>query len=309
MNGIKKVDAPAPGTKLPDDQNPVTTPGVFSHERWMKDGYETAVEPPFHADGPFTPLCKPAPDTDPAFDGYLVGRDGTLWPPGSETNVPAVLPDNGVSASETVYFVNGIMTDTARQQSDMQALANLGLAVRGVHNATEGFWTDVLQCLADKEDRGRNPAVATVADLLYHALKNGEALHVVGHSQGALIISCALEVAARHLVERDHMEAAEVQARLARVRVETFGGAGTTFVDGPQYVHYVNTWDIVPQLFGVGYTSIAHAGVGAHIVTFAQHDKPHDLPPLSAGLAHFFARFVDSVIHGPREIYFKHRLT
>jgi hypothetical protein len=49
---------------------------------------------------------------------------------------------------------------------------------------------------------------------------------------------------------------------LNNVKIETFGGASRRFPDGPQYVHYVNRNDGVPQAFGLRswLNPFAHAG-------------------------------------------------
>src|SRR5262249_39159860 len=127
---------------------------------------------------------------DRPYDGFLVGAAGRTYLPSTPlAAVAPVLPNNGRAPRETLILVNGIMTGVALQHRDMQFLANTGARVIGVHNATAGMLYDVAQVLGDKTYLSTNRAIDTVADLLTSALRTGRALHLVGHSQGALIIA------------------------------------------------------------------------------------------------------------------------
>lgn len=263
------------------------------------------------ATGAATPSSPPPPkakDTDS--DGFLVGRDGKLFPPGASLgSIPAVQPNNGTPPSGRAILVNGIMTDHALQARDMQALANTGVEVVGIHNATQGLVADLIQCVTDKASIGKNPAVDTVSSELYSALKEERPLHLVGHSQGALIISRALQETRNRLLVEDRMPPAEVEERLGKIQVETYGGAASSYVDGPAYTHYVNKYDVVPMLTGIGpdKNPFSHPGKGAVLHYFGEANKPHDMPSLSEGLSNFFARLVDRSTHGPQDVYFKRR--
>ena len=84
------------------------------------------------------------------------------------------MPKNNPNPTKTVIYVNGINTNKAGQSSDLQAIADkTGAKAIGIHNATEGFITDLAQCVTDKLDKGKNPAVDTLADTLYSELKAG----------------------------------------------------------------------------------------------------------------------------------------
>ena len=138
---------------------------------------------------------------------------------------------------------------------------------------------------------------------------DGSEIHLVGHSHGAIIISCALDVIADGLAAQG-LSRDEAKAVLGRVTVETYGGAAQRFVDGPRYTHVVNKLDGVPMLTGVGLDRVnpfGRVGAGATIKTFVEAHRPRDLPSLSEGASWVFARAVDKSVHGPRDIYFKHR--
>ena len=191
---------------------------------------------------------------DKVFDGQFVGAGGQTFPPGTSlSDIPGVTPRNNPNPAKTVIYVNGIMTDKAGQSSDLQAIADRTNAKAiGIHNSTEGFISDLAQCVKDKLDKGHNPAVDSMADTVYEELKAGRGVHLFAHSQGALVTSRALTDVANRLRIEDGMSKADVEKLLSKVKVETFGGAAATFPDGPQYVHYVNNKDLVPTWFGQG---------------------------------------------------------
>jgi hypothetical protein len=191
---------------------------------------------------------------DKKHDGVLVGAKGATFPPGTPlSQVPGVTPRTNAQPTETLLYVNGINNDKDKQFASMQQLADrTGAKVVGVHNATEGMVADLAQCVKDKLDKGKNPAVDTMADTVYSELKAGRGVHLVAHSQGALVTSRALKDVANRLRIEDGLSSAQVEKAMSKIQVETFGGAAAHFPDGPQYVHYVNKNDLVPTWFGQG---------------------------------------------------------
>ena len=106
---------------------------------------------------------------DKQFDGALVGAGGQTFKPGTPlSQVPGVTPKNNPNPSETVIYVNGITNTKDDQLNTMQHVADTtGAKVIGIHNATEGMITDIAQCVQDKLDKGKNPAVDSMADAVY----------------------------------------------------------------------------------------------------------------------------------------------
>jgi len=195
-------------------------------------------------------------DTKPdrTHDGRFVGAKGQTFPPGTPLkDIPGVTPANNPNPSKTILYVNGILTPLATQQHEMQAVADKsGARVVGIHNATQGAVADLAQCLGDKLDKGKNPAVDTLADTVYDELKAGREVHLMGYSQGGLITARALNDVQRRLRVEDGMSAAQVEKLMGKLSVETFGAASTRYPDGPKYVHYINNADLVPTLTGLG---------------------------------------------------------
>ncbi len=219
--------------------------------------------------------AKPPPDT--VYDGLFVGANGQTL--GAETplnQIPSVKPNNGKVATETVIFVNGINTTKDSQAATLQKIANQeGLNVIGIHNATEGMVKDIGQSVKDKLDVGTNPAVDTLANTVYNEIKAGRDVHLLAHSQGGLITSRALTDVYQRLRAEDGLSKADAQKMLGKVNVETFGAAAGHYPDGPKYVHYINSNDPVPNLFGLGskidkYNPTLDPGKGAVVHHFKQ---------------------------------------
>ncbi|AKJ08340.1 hypothetical protein ATI61_1291 [Archangium gephyra] len=187
-------------------------------------------------------------------DGKFVGTQGQTFPPGTALGqIPGVTPKNNPNPSETILYVNGIMTPLDGQLKEMQSIADTsGAKVVGIHNATQGLVTDLAQCVTDKLDKGSNPAVDTLADTLYSELKAGRDVHLMGYSQGGLITARALFDVEQRLRLEDGLSKAQTEQLMSHLKVETFGAASTKYPDGPQYVHYVNNADPVPTLTGLG---------------------------------------------------------
>ncbi len=228
-----------------------------------------------------TPL--PQGQSDKAYDGTFVGANGLAYASSTPLNqIPTVRPSDGRQPTETLIYVNGIRTSKEGQASSLQAIADkTGAAVVGIHNSTEGTFKDLLQSLGDKTDLGRNPAVDTLANTVYDALKSGQPVHILGHSQGGLITSRALSDVRRRLLIEDGLSSSQANQLLSNIKVETFGAAASSYPDGPQYVHYVNRADPVPGLFGLGsfknlFVRDRNAGLGAVVNRFTDFGlDPH----------------------------------
>lgn len=227
------------------------------------------------------PLLRTTTNTqsDRDFDGFYVGADGNTYSPTTPLNeIPAVQPSDGRTPNETLIYVNGVNTTKDGQYGSLQAIADqTGAQVIGIHNSTEGSFVDVIQSIGDKLDIGTNPAVDTLADTVYNEISAGRTVHLMAHSQGALITSRALQDVKNRLMLEDGMSRREAESLLSNVKVETFGGAAGSYPNGPQYVHYVNRRDPIAALFGLGPFSnpFVHSGRGAVVHRFSEGDNAH----------------------------------
>lgn len=240
---------------------------------------------------------------DRQHDGKIIASGGTVLPANTPlAAVKGLLPTNGAKVHGRAIFVNGIMTDLRLNRHNLQALANTGLEVVGVHNATEGMGSDFMQCVGDKLDlsRDRNPAIATVANLIEESLKNPsvDPPLFIGHSQGALIISNALSEVARRMKANGATEA-QVIARLSKLHVETLGGASWTFPKGPKIRHIVNGFDPIALATGAG---LELSGEDRRIVRMGHWGTLKTLPPLSQ-FSLLMARSTDNLVHGLTDFY------
>lgn len=219
--------------------------------------------------------------SDIQHDGSWIGDQGSTVAMNAAL-LPA-LPGGGLQTSVPTIYVNGILNSVADQARFMSGLADAtGSAVYGIHNASQGIIGDVWQSLRDKLDLGRNPPVDAVAEYVHEQLVGGAnaPVNLVGHSQGALIISRALNDVRKQLLIEDGLSKQQVEALLSRVTVTTFGGASGHYPNGPQYTHYINRGDYVAMPAGLGLDlfpgiPLLHAGRGAKIIRFTDFSQPN----------------------------------
>ncbi len=244
-------------------------------------------------------------------DGKLLDRScQTHSFSGSLKNFPFLQPDNGRPVLESLIFINGILTDVKLHFQDMQALANTGAEVLGLHNGTFGLMRDLRECIDDLKNRGENPAVRAAQQLIQSAISSCDPLHLIGHSQGAIIISRALSNAIINL-KAQGVTISALEEGLSHINIETYGGGAAFYPDGPNYVHVDNWLDPVPFNLGVGFGSRllspkSNPGRGAVQYTFFRMNSPlKRLPGLSAADKKLqLARYIDYIVHGPQDIYF-----
>jgi hypothetical protein len=214
-----------------------------------------------------------------------------------------VQPDNGKKPADTIFFVNEAVGTPQTVQRDLQALANTGASVVGVYNQSHGIVSDFKDVFAERAGKKVEPAVLTVQKVVEDALAQGKPVHLAGHSQGALLVSVALQRVADGLKAKG-LSDAEVKQKLSTVQVETFAGVADHYPDGPKYTHYVNKDDLPPRLLGVTRKD-AHPGEGAQIRTFTEVKRPQGLKAGSFG--DLIARLFDKTTHGAADVYFAHR--
>ena len=232
------------------------------------------------------------------YDGCLVGKNNVLPADAPLEDLTPI----GAASSDTVVYVNGINTSIEKQRQDMRYIAAAkGHKVIGVHNATAGVVRDLGQCLLDKLDMQKNSAVKTVENMVKQAMKSGQQLALIAHSQGALICSRALWGVQKELREGGLSEK-EAKEKLAVVNLETAGGAAHTYPDGPSYHHRVNRFDPVPGSAGINsYVPGKKLGENAKVtvITRIQDHYTKD----SDSLWDYFPNVLDRTVHGV-EVYY-----
>ncbi|NOK09644.1 hypothetical protein [Corallococcus exercitus] len=209
---------------------------------------------------------------DLKYDGYLIGSHGQPFPPSIPLkDIPGVLPRGNPNPSGTVIFINGVRNDVGGQFRTLEALADTTKSKAvGVHNATRGAVPDSVQTLSDISGKEGNRAVSTLSNLVYKELQAGRPVHLLAHSQGALVTSLALSKLALQLAKEDKLSPAQVEKKLSQVSVETFGGVAKSYPIGPRYVHYVNDADVLATGLGLGKDSRSDPSKGVVVHHFRE---------------------------------------
>jgi hypothetical protein len=250
---------------------------------------------------------RPPPLPDKTFDGHFVMTNGRMRPPGTPLcELIPMEPNNGTASTGVVFFTSGVNAPLEKHIRSMRLLANTGVSVIGVHNATEGLSVDLYQSSQDKISMGDNPAVTTYAKLFEEKLLNNEPVTAIGHSQGALIIGRALRMVSDKLFSLGYTDEQRLRA-LGLVTVETYGGAATSYIDGPKYTHYINRYDVIPNLFGLSPSlqpNDCTLGCGAKIKVFDATQDVKDSPQWKR--AYLFLRLVVKA-HSIQNIYIPRR--
>ena len=245
-------------------------------------------------------------ENDWRHDGDFVVAGGKTMPADTALGkLNPFTPDNGTPIQGDVVMVNGIMTDVALQAADLQSMANRGFRVVGIHNATKGMFRDLAQCVGDKLDLkiANNKAVDTAKRVAREVLAQQAPVALCGHSQGALVLSCALEQLSGELLSTNRNDVERTEKQLSALHVNTLGGASTFFPTGPRYTHHYNSYDLVPMLAGRPLGSVFETYPGEKFDKFSKLRQPEELPPWSNGVSNRLARLVDETTHGPRAIY------
>jgi len=179
----------------------------------------------------------------------------------------------------TIFYVNGINTNRSTHCETLKQIGDMTCAnVVGIYNATEGMPKDALQTGMDRSlidqaadgrrnlaHDGRNPAVDTLSDLIVQETRAGRPPEIMAHSQGGAVTSLAL-YDANNTLKAGPPGAAN---SLAGTKVTSFGAAAPSWVQGPNYTHYVHVNDFTPINFGVGdHPSAAETG-GGKLVKFS----------------------------------------
>ncbi len=262
----------------------------------------TSAQPLFPPIGQKPPGWSLDTEGDWHHDGVLVGANSTEPGDTPLDQVDAFLPKSGVEVRGTAVMINGIMSDLELQRADLQALADMGYKVVGIHNATKGMLRDVLQCAGDKLGVAENKAVETTSRVIQDALREGKPLHLVGHSQGALIASRALGEVLEDLQE-EGLTGDQAQKALSPITLTTLGGSAWTFPEGPTYHHLYNNRDLVPLLTGRTFPGKFFSQPGETFQSFSEIKEAGELPPWKNGWVNRFARYADATTHGARAVY------
>lgn len=206
-----------------------------------------------------------------AISGYYVGGDQCFYDPnGIEAMaVPPALGASGLRA-ERLVFVNGANPKAGREPYFLTLLAQArDMPAIGVLNTQTSD-----DPVSTPAPRGTS-AAKTLESLMLQTLEGDLDLIIRAGSGGALPVALAVARAKGRWAARHHGPR-RLDDRLGQLRIETFGGVGAYYPDGPRYVHYANLLDPNALKFGV-LNPLTKPGHHAVIAVFRD-----SLPPLEA---------------------------
>lgn len=149
---------------------------------------------------------------------------------------------NLVEGDVNKIFVPGIGTDMTSLKGHL-GNSNLDAGFVGLYNQSEGMPKDIFQAINDRLSAllglrsDNNEAVNTLKKQIANAVHDNRPFEIKAHSQGGAITAAALSELASEGYSAES---------LSKIKVTTYGTAGTFFPDGPQYKHYVINLDYVP---------------------------------------------------------------
>lgn len=223
------------------------------------------------ADGP---VATASPDKESLFDEFSLSRtaftrprgcdrdsDGSfLLPNGKFASVKSNIDDipkfsprrRTLESEEPIIAVNGVANTPHQVSRWATVLAGItGKPIVPIYNLTFGMVSDVAQAMGDRMNLARNPCVQSLTSIVAEAVRDGRPLHIIAHSQGALIVSQALFEVSSQLEHVKKLNPEQVAERLSAITVETLGGAAPSFPKGPKYRHFVHEGDPVAVFLGV----------------------------------------------------------
>jgi len=240
----------------------------------------------------------------------VVLRDGAVVGQAWRERIGQIVPHGHASAKEDVIFINGINTVQEGFVKDLDVIDNAaqGAHVLGVFNASRGPARDWKRGYFDQLDPKGNPAIISMAKAIEHVAAAKRNIVIVAHSQGAAAVSQALRIAREALYAKYNPD--QVAEMLASLRIETHGAAGCNFIDGPRYVHYINSEDPLPHMMGLSrglsLSTIHYPGKNAVFRYFTQRGAFHQDNPKAGPLEKIFD-YYDDVGHS-LSIYAQHRV-
>lgn len=235
-----------------------------------------------------------------AYDGYFIGNNGCLYDPTTTSieNVPPANETTSPSNQKTaLWYINGANHRANWVLPEMHLLAkNSGRPVISIYNATIGG--RVPDAISDSNNESKVAKV--LAAQIVKNITNNIPVFISCNSQGAIHASQGLNQAIESLSLVYNKP--ELKTQLAKIHVETAGGASKVFPNGPQYIHYVNSRDPVPLKIGV-LSADAEQGENAVIAEFTDKDT-NALEPKYRFVGPLTLKFIN--VHG-FNIYNQHR--
>ena len=205
------------------------------------------------------------------YSGFYVGGDGCFYDPmGIDVaKVPPALGPSG-DTGKRIIFVNGANPKAEREPYFLQLLAQKrDLPAVGVFNPQSKQ-----NPFSTPQNAGVSP-VRTLEALTLQSLETHREVLIRAGSSGSTVVAVAIGRTKAQWKERISNRRALNRA-LRTIKIETFGGVGLIYPNGPRYVHYANLLDPNALKYGV-LNPLTLPGKGAVIAVFKD-----SLPPLEA---------------------------
>lgn len=234
-------------------------------------------------DGKFLPNCN---ECSPSGFDCKATKGSSIEPS------PGKKPTSGCDKKTLppIYFINGINSTPQQNCESSKAISNATCSeVVGVYNRTQGTVRDVLECLGNifqSHPFGGSTPTNAMSKLITNAIMKDppKEIAIYAHSQGGLVTRESI-AHVRADLEKKGMEPEEIEERMSKINIKSFGTAQNDWPKGPNYEQYTHPNDGIPKAIAVadsmkrvmiGPTKDQFADIpesNKHIVTTKKNEK------------------------------------
>lgn len=146
------------------------------------------------------------------------------------------------NVNSNIIYVNGILTDLNDLREHMNCLGKaFNSDIKAFHNETGGVLIDLIESSYDRGMMERTPLSEAIAKEILAKLEiSKEDIHLIGHSQGAILLNNALEIVQDECKFED----------LSRLNFYTFGAGLKHCIlnNNITIEHFANEGDLIPNM-------------------------------------------------------------
>ena len=105
------------------------------------------------------------------------------------------------------YFINGIMTNQEVFDVNLHGLSKLlNRPVMGLYNPSKGMYRDLVESVIGRATDSLTPIARVMAQHLFYPVLSGKPIRIIGHSQGAIILSNVAKILQSYGFELNNVE-------------------------------------------------------------------------------------------------------
>ncbi len=135
------------------------------------------------------------------------------------------------------YFINGIMTNQEVFDVNLHGLSKLlNRPLMGLYNPSKGMYRDLVESVIGRATDSLTPIARVMAQHLFYPVLSGKPIRIIGHSQGAIILSNVAKILQSYGFELNNVE------------FFTIAGAHDEFPQVPMVEHFGNEKDYVYRI-------------------------------------------------------------